>query len=139
MAPKYGGNDKTQPPAGLYATPVADFHPSHSPLDLVFYGATQFPAHYRGGIFVVLHGGNDGHAAPGGYDVEFLPFEKGKTGNRDQAGTLEVFADGFAGEGGKTPGKASFRPVGGAVGADGSLYIADSQKGRIWRIFYSGT
>ena len=41
MAPEYGGNDKTQPPAGIYATPVTGFYPSHSPLDLLFYQARQ--------------------------------------------------------------------------------------------------
>jgi len=134
MAPEYGGNDKTQPPAGLYATPAADFYPSHAPLDLMFYRATQFPAKYRGGAFLVDHGGNGGHVAAGGYDVEFVPFDHGK------AGTPEVFADGFAGVGqeARNPAKAIYRPVGGTVGADGSLYIADSQKGRIWRISYSG-
>jgi len=134
MAPEYGGNDKTQPPAGLYATPVVGFYPSHSPLDLLFYQGKQFPAHYRGGAFVVQHGGNGGHDLAGhaGYEVDYVPFDHGK------AGTPEVFADGFAGAGdvAKTPDKATYRPVGGAVGPDGSLYVADGQKGRIWRISY---
>ena len=29
-----------------------------------------------------------------------------------------------------------YRPVGLAVGPDGSLYVSDSQKGRVWRISY---
>jgi glucose/arabinose dehydrogenase len=98
---------------------------------MMFYDGKQFPAHYRGGAFIVMHGGNAGHPAPGGYNVIFVPFANGK------AGTPEVFADGFAGPGGRSPDKASYRPVGGTVGPDGSLYIADSQKGRIWRIYYS--
>jgi len=134
MAPEYGGNDKTQPPAGMYAVPVAGFYPSHSPLDLLFYNARQYPAHYRGGAFVVQHGGNGGHDISGhaGYEVDFIPFDHGN------AGTPEVFADGFAGVGqaAKLPQIATYRPVGGAVGPDGSLYVGDSQKGRIWRIAY---
>ena len=134
MAPEYGGNNKTQPPAGLYVTPVAAFFPSHSPLDLVFYNGRQFPAKYRGGAFVVMHGGNGGHAAPGGYDVKFVPFTKGK------AGEPETFADNFAGPdaASRNPDKAAYRPVGAAVAPDGSLYLGDSKKGRIWRIFYDG-
>ena len=134
MAPEYGGNNKTQPPAGLYATPLAAFYPSHSPLDLVFYSGRQFPAKYRGGAFIVMHGGNGGHAAPGGYDVKFVPFANGK------AGAPETFADGFAGAdaASRNPDKAAYRPVGGAVGPDGALYLSDSKKGRIWRIFYDG-
>ena len=36
------------------------------------------------------------------------------------------------------PVDARFRPCGLAVGPDGSLYVADSVKGRVWRIFYKG-
>ncbi len=131
MAPEYGGNDKTQPPSGIYATQVTGFYPSHSPLDLLFYQGKQFPAHYRGGAFVVQHGGNGLHIPAGGYEVDFIPFDHGK------AGATEDFADGFAGAE-KSAAKAVYRPVGEAMGPDGSLYIGDSQKGRIWRISYGG-
>jgi len=129
MAPEYGGNDKTQPPAGIYATPVTGFYPSHSPLDLLFYQGKQFPAHYRGGVFVVQHGGNGLHVPAAGFEVDFIPFDHGKPG------ATEDFADGFAGTE-KSAAEATYRPVGEAVGPDGSLYVADSQKGRIWRITY---
>ena len=51
-----------------------------------------------------------------------------------------MFADGFAGVGpdAKNTDVAIYRPVGAAVAPDGSLYIADGQKGRIWRIAYEG-
>jgi glucose/arabinose dehydrogenase len=48
-----------------------------------------------------------------------------------------VFADGFAG---KTPlmnpGQAAARPGGLAIGPDGSLYITEDVKGRIWRVMH---
>jgi hypothetical protein len=46
-----------------------------------------------------------------------------------------VFADGFAAfdPASPTP-RAAYRPIGIARAPDGSLFIADSQKGRIWRI-----
>ena len=51
----------------------------------------------------------------------------------------EVFADGFAG---KTPliqqADAMSRPSGIAQGPDGSLYISDMVKGKIWRVMYRG-
>jgi glucose/arabinose dehydrogenase len=48
------------------------------------------------------------------------------------------FISGFAGPG---PGDrnvktAAYRSVGVAVGPDGDMYVADSYKGRIWRISY---
>jgi glucose/arabinose dehydrogenase len=51
------------------------------------------------------------------------------------SGDWEVFANNFAGEN-KEPGKAMYRPTGLAQGPDGSLYVSDDQKGRIWKISY---
>jgi glucose/arabinose dehydrogenase len=50
-------------------------------------------------------------------------------------GDFEIFADGFAGET-KTPQGATFRPCGLAQGPDGSIYICDDQKGRVWKVSY---
>ena len=36
------------------------------------------------------------------------------------------------------PGQAAARPDGVAQGPDGSLYITDSEKGKIWRLIYRG-
>jgi len=138
MAPEYGGDGKIGPPPGIYATPVLATHPSHTaPLDLLFYYGKQFPKSYRGGAFVVRHGGIGPDLPQGhnGYDVVFIPF----TAN-GKPGAPVPFIDGFAGT---TPlsrnvSKATYRPGGAAVGPDGSLYIADTQKGRIWRISYTG-
>ena len=50
-----------------------------------------------------------------------------------------MFADGFAG---KTPlmspNDAVSRPGGVAVGPDGSLYITEDVKGKVWRVMYTG-
>ena len=40
--------------------------------------------------------------------------------------------------GDRNPAKAAYRPAGAAVGPDGSLYVVDGKKGRVWRIYYDG-
>jgi mono/diheme cytochrome c family protein len=67
-----------------------------------------------------------------GFKVVFIPMHNGVP-----TGPWEVFADGFIGQPYITnPANAFFRPCGLAQGPDGSLYISDSQHGRIWRIVY---
>lgn len=135
LAPDYGGDGETAA-EGHYSTPVATFEPMRAaPVDLLFYEGRQFPAEWRGGAFIALHGTNGPQLAEGrnGYRVAFLPFDRS-----GKAGTLKTFADGFAGPSpaDRNTGKAKYRPVGLAVAPDGALYVADSVKGRIWRIRY---
>jgi glucose/arabinose dehydrogenase len=65
-----------------------------------------------------------------GYYVVFVPMKDGMP-----SGDWEVFADGFTGVY-KDPARAQYRPTGLAQGPDGSLYVSDDQKGRIWKISY---
>ena len=53
-------------------------------------------------------------------------------------GPPTVFVSSFAGFTlpGNSGERSKFRAVGVAVAPDGSLYVADSQQGRIWRISY---
>lgn len=130
VAPEYGGDGHKTAPAGKYSAPVLTFQSRRSsPVDLMFYTGHRFPVSYRDGAFIVLHG----TSSKSGYDVVFVPF------NHDGiAGRPTVFADGFAdfaASTGPRP-RAKYRPIGVATGPDGSLYVADSQKGRIWRIAY---
>jgi mono/diheme cytochrome c family protein len=62
----------------------------------------------------------------------FQPLANGKP-----SGDFIVFADGFAGRF-KDPGRAAHRPSGLAVGPDGTLYVSEDVKGRIWRITFTG-
>ncbi|HMG66483.1 MAG TPA: hypothetical protein VK588_02320, partial [Chitinophagaceae bacterium] len=69
-----------------------------------------------------------------GYKVVFVPFKNGKP-----SGKYEVFADGFTGMAEvRGPAQVKHRPMGLAMGPDGSLYISDSEKGTIWKIVYKG-
>ncbi|HEY2007466.1 MAG TPA: PQQ-dependent sugar dehydrogenase [Rhizomicrobium sp.] len=137
LAPEYGGDGKMAA-QGNYSTPTVSFQPMRAaPVDLQFYQGRQFPAEWRGGAFIALHGTNGPELPQGrnGYTVAFLPFDRS-----GKPGALKVFADGFAGPSpaNKNTGKAAYRPVGLAVAPDGALYVADSNKGRIWRISYGG-
>ena len=133
LAPEYGGDAKKEPEAGKYPEPLVAYPAHWAPNDLLFYSGKNFPAKYQHGAFIAFHGSwNRAPEPQAGYKVVFQPMKDGKP-----SGAYEVFADGFAGEmKDNNPRNAQYRPVGLAVGPDGSLYVSDSQKGRVWRISY---
>jgi glucose/arabinose dehydrogenase len=131
LAPEYGGDGKQVGRCAQKKEPAVAFPGHWAPDGLTFYAGTQFPARYRGGAFVAFHGSwNRAPLPQAGYRVVFVPFKDGKP-----VGTYETFADGFWHENGAGP---QHRPVGVAVGPDGSLYVTDDAAGRIWRIVYKG-
>jgi glucose/arabinose dehydrogenase/mono/diheme cytochrome c family protein len=132
LAPEYGGDGgKKIGVCANKAAPAAAFPAHWAPNAMVRYDKTQFPARYRDGVFIAFHGSwNRAPYAQGGYNVVFQPLH----GDR-ASGPCEVFADGFAGAV-KSPAKATHRPSGLAVGADGSLFVSDDIRGRIYRIVY---
>ena len=131
--PEYGGDGKKEGDCGKYSAPVAGFPGHWAPGSLVFYTGSQFPARYRGGALVAFQGSwNRAPEPQGGYNVMFQPMTGQKAGGR-----YEVFADGFAGKKPlANPEEARFRPSGVAQATDGSIYISDMVKGRIWRVVY---
>jgi len=136
VGPEFGGDNQKKAEPGKYPDPLIAFPGHWAPMQLAFYRPEQFPAKYRGGAFLAFHGSwNRAPKPQKGYNVTFIPFdEKGMP-----KGTHEVFAHGFPGVAEvSAPKEARFRPCGLAVGPDGSLYVTDSQKGRVWRIFYAG-
>ncbi len=134
LSPEYGGNGQKIGRCEQFEDPILAFPGHWAPNDLIFYAAQQFPKRYWKGAFIAFHGSwNRSPFEQRGYMVVFVPFV-GANPSKD----YEVFADGFAGvETIKTSGDAIFRPMGLAQGPDGSLYIVDSKRGRLWCITYS--
>jgi glucose/arabinose dehydrogenase len=133
VAPEYGGDGQKVPEAGKYPDPLVGFPAHWAPNDLLFYTGKSFPAKYREGAFIAFHGSwNRAPEPQAGYKVVFQPMKDGKPD-----GAYEVFADGFAGDmKDNNPRNAAHRPVGLALAPDGSLYVSDSQEGRIWHITF---
>ena len=129
LAPEYGGDGKSAGRCAAVKPPLIGFPGHWAPDDLLLYTGTMFPERFRGGGFIAFHGSwNRAPMPQAGYQVVFIPRAAGGFGP-----AYETFADGFAG-GRLDPGGARYRPVGLAQGPDGALYIADDQRGRIWRV-----
>ncbi len=135
LNPEYGGDGKLEGNAGKYEQPLIGFPGHWAPNDILFYTGNQFPDHYKNGAFIAFHGSTiRSPYSQSGYFVAFVPFKNGTT-----SGSWEVFADGFAGmDTIVNTTDAQCRPMGLAQGPDGSLYISDSRKGKIWRVMYKG-
>jgi glucose/arabinose dehydrogenase len=113
-------------------TPDLLFEAHSSLLDLVFYQGDQFPAAYRGGLFVALKGSWN-RSVPTGYKIVWVPFKDGRP-----EGYYENFAVGFWASG-EQRAEVWGRPAALAVAKDGALLVADDTGGTIWRIAYTGS
>ncbi len=102
---------------------------SHSaPLCLTFYEGQQFPAAYRGDIFVASHGSWNRDQRTG-YKILRVRMPGGKP-----SGEYEDFVTGFVVDNEKVWG----RPVGVTVAPDGALIFTDDASGSVWRVTYTG-
>jgi glucose/arabinose dehydrogenase len=98
-------------------------------LDFTFYTGSNFPAKYRGGAFVALHGSWN-RSTRVGYEVVFVPFANGKP-----TGAIEHFVTGWM----IAPDKREVwgRPVAVLQLQDGSLLVSEDGGKKIWRISYN--
>lgn len=135
LNPEYGGDGEKQGDVHDLVDPLIGFPGHFAPNDLLFYTGDQFPDRYQNGAFMAFHGSTSSAPYPqSGYFIAFVPMKNGLP-----AGPWEVFADGFAGvDIVVNTSDAAYRPMGLAQGPDGSLYISDSEKGKIWRVMYKG-
>lgn len=135
LSPEYGGDGKKDGKGKEFTQPLMGFPGHWAPNDLLFYRGNQFPERYQNGAFIAFHGSTNRAPYPqAGFFVAFVPFKNGVP-----SGDWEVFADGFAMVDPIVNVKdAVYRPMGIAMGPDGSLYISETEKGKIWRIMYKG-
>lgn len=101
-------------------------YPAHvAPLGMRFYTGKQFPAEYRGQLFVAQHGSWN-RSAPVGYRVVMVEFRGGKPVND------KIFAEGWLRPNGEVLG----RPVDVLEMPDGALLVSDDKAGAIYRVVY---
>ncbi|HTL76003.1 MAG TPA: sorbosone dehydrogenase family protein [Casimicrobiaceae bacterium] len=96
-------------------------------LGMRFYTGTQFPAAYRGQIFIAEHGSWN-RSSKVGYRVTLVRLDA-----NGKPVSYEPFAEGWL------EGQRAFgRPADVAVAPDGSLLIADDTAGAVYRVRYRG-
>jgi glucose/arabinose dehydrogenase len=104
------------------------FQPHSAPLAIAFYAASHFPAKYRDGAFVAMHGSWN-RAKRTGYKVVRLVFDNGRP-----TGEYEDFLTGFVNPDDSVWG----RPSGVTVTKGGDLLVSDDLGGVVWRVRYVG-
>jgi glucose/arabinose dehydrogenase len=102
--------------------------PHNASLEMVFYAGRQFPAEYQGDAFAAEHGSWN-KAVRTGYEVIRVLMKNGRA-----TGEYEDFLTGFV----TADGHVCGRPVGVAIGKDGSLLVSDDGSDSIWRVIYTG-
>ena len=103
--------------------------PHSAPLQMMFYAGEQFPAEYKGNIFVALHGSWN-RTKPTGYKIIRIVVRDGVP-----TGEYEDFVTGFVLDDAHVWG----RPVGIAETRDGSLIFSEDGNGTIWRVISKGS
>ena len=126
------GGDMTDPQFGWghscdeFTKPVAQVGPHTAPLGMRFYTGTQFPAQYRGAIFMARHGSWNKSRKIGG-DVMVVKLNPDGT-----VSGMEPFITGFI-----QNNEYIGRPVDMEWMKDGSMLLSDDYNGAVYRVFYA--
>ncbi len=110
-----------------YVPPAVKLGPHVAALGMRFYRGSQFPAAFRGAIFIAEHGSWN-RTRPLGYRLSVVDVAG------DRASDYRVFAEGWL------QGREAWgRPVDLLELPDGSLLVSDDHLGAVYRIAYHGT
>lgn len=109
--------------------PAVKMQAHSAPLGLAFYTGDQFPAEFKGDMFVAFHGSWN-RTVPTGYKVVRIRFKDNQPDTSAGSLLVEDFATGWF------TGAAWGRPVDPMVGPDGSLLVTDDKAGVIYSIYY---
>ncbi|HEV7279147.1 MAG TPA: sorbosone dehydrogenase family protein [Pirellulaceae bacterium] len=130
LDPRHVKDGKSVRPELVEKTIMPDvlFEAHSAALGLAFYDGDAFPEPYRDGAFVAMRGSWN-RSRGTGYKIAYVPFENDKP-----VGHYQDFVRGFLIEP-EVP-KAWGRPVGVAVGRDGSLFFTEEGNGYVYRVSY---
>ncbi|HEV7574566.1 MAG TPA: PQQ-dependent sugar dehydrogenase [Caldimonas sp.] len=113
-----------------FTAPAAKLGPHVAALGMRFYGGTQFPAAYRGNIFIAEHGSWN-RSRKIGYQVVRVAVD-----GQGRAGAPEPFLQGFLQVDGSGRETVWGRPADVLPLPDGSLLVSDDLAGAIYRVRY---
>ena len=107
-------------------TPVFDMQAHSAPLGMRFYNGGQFPAEYRGDLFIAFHGSWN-RSKKTGYKVVRVRVEDGLPVS------IEDFVSGWL-----MPDETRWgRPVDVEISPDGSMFVSDDYQGKVYKITYT--
>ncbi|MDQ6694278.1 MAG: PQQ-dependent sugar dehydrogenase [Chloroflexota bacterium] len=122
------------PPPGYCektSVPAVEMQAHSAPLGLAFYTGSNFPADYRGDMFVAFHGSWN-RTPPTGYKLVRIRMKNNQPDSSLGAGMVQDFATGWL------EGTGSWgRPVDPLAAPDGSLLLTDDAAGVVYRIYYA--
>ena len=126
--------DESQSPPPGYCektgVPAVKMQAHSAPLGLAFYTGDQFPAQFKGDLFVAFHGSWN-RTVPTGYKLVRIRMRENQPDTSAGDKMVEDFATGwFLGE------DAWGRPVNPMMGPDGSLLLTDDKANAIYSIYY---
>lgn len=123
MKPEAGYCEKT-------GVPAVEMQAHSAPLGLAFYTGEQFPAQFKGDLFVAFHGSWN-RTVPTGFKLVRIRMAENGPDKAQGERLVEDFATGWH------LGDDSFgRPVDPMVASDGSLLLTDDKADAIYSIYY---